>query len=218
MKTTVSTVTGIIVFAGLICFSSEVVFAQTARDVRCRGCVGATDLANRAVITNKIKDNAVSGQKIQDGAVTEQKLQNASVSAAKLASDAQPAGADYTTNGVSTGLDPIPSTKSSAVDVELTLPGPGHVLVNASGYILFDSTGVEIVCHIVRNGETLSAPRIRIQGTNAGDADRMPIAGTRAFAESAAATVVYSLVCGATSGTAALFDAEINAIFVPKQY
>ncbi len=43
--------------------------AQTATDLDCNKCVGAKDLARKAVTKSRIKKNAVTGRKIKDGTV-----------------------------------------------------------------------------------------------------------------------------------------------------
>jgi len=62
--------------AGSISFlaMSSPSLAVTADNVKCDKCVGAGDIAKKAVTSSRIKPGAVTGSKIKDGAVTKSKL------------------------------------------------------------------------------------------------------------------------------------------------
>lgn len=47
--------------------------AGTAKNLKCSGCVGSSDIAKYAVTSSRIKNNSVSRSKIKDGAVTRDK-------------------------------------------------------------------------------------------------------------------------------------------------
>lgn len=183
--------------------------AQVANDVICKGCVDSKDIKNGSITTKDIKNGTISHRDMKPGAVTP----------SRLAPAAKPAGVDYTDNGVSTVFSPVPATETPGLTVELTAPGPGHVVLTVSGYIRFDAAGVDFSCYLAR-GTTLTGgePRIRFNGTNVGDASRFPFSSTRAFAEPAGGTLTYSFICLNGTGDASIFDGDLIALFVPAQY
>lgn len=73
--------------------------AQTASDVSCLGCIGASDIAagavtnskiaNGAIGNNKIANSAVSNAKIQSSAVSTSNIQNGAITFSKLSTDVQ---------------------------------------------------------------------------------------------------------------------------------
>lgn len=77
-----------LVLTGMVLFFSTTVFAQTASDVVCTGCVGATDLATNAVTGQKIQNSAVTGTKIQNNAVTTTKISDGTIVEADIADSA----------------------------------------------------------------------------------------------------------------------------------
>ncbi len=153
---------------------------------------------------------------IANGAVTQSKLADGAVSAQQLAPSAQPAGAAYTASLTNTVFDPIPVGTTVGLTLTLNAPAAGHVIVNTSYYVRFESAAVDVDCRITQTA-TLEGLRFRIQGTNAGDADRTPVAGTRGF-QVAAGPQTFNLVCRADSGTASIFDGVLTAIYVPQLY
>lgn len=72
-------------------------WAQTATDLKCKGCVSKGDLSkgavatkslkSRAVKASKIANNAVTGDKIADGAVAGEKIADGAVAMSKLSND-----------------------------------------------------------------------------------------------------------------------------------
>ena len=60
------------------------VWAQSATDLVCTGCVGTTDLAGGAVATGKLKNNAVTSAKVKDESLTGLDIQDGSVGSADL--------------------------------------------------------------------------------------------------------------------------------------
>jgi hypothetical protein len=163
-----------------------------------------------------IAPGSVPATAIANEAVTQSKLADGAVSAQKLAPNAQPAGAAYTPASPNTVFATVPVDASVGLTITLNAPAAGHVIVNTSYYVLFNSAAVEVDCRITQTA-ALEGLRLRIQGTNAGDADRVPVAGTRGFAV-AAGPQTFNLVCRAVSGTAAIFDGVLTAIYVPQLY
>lgn len=76
-------------------------YAQTAGDVTCSGCVGSGDIQGGAVGTAQIGDNQITTAKIADNQITTAKLANTQITAAKIAPGAN--GQVLTTSGGSVG-------------------------------------------------------------------------------------------------------------------
>ena len=178
--------------------------AQTAKNVICRGCVGSRDIGKNAVKTKHIKDSAVSSAKIKDGAVTPD----------KLAPTAQPAAANFSS---SEGVD-FPTLSTSDVvtaSVTLNLPAPGVVILNSSGFAIFNDNPSGVVCAITKTTSTAGEPIVVGQNHNVTNARRMPIAATRGFVETAAGSQTYNYVCSA-QGDASLSKVILTAVYVPQ--
>ena len=119
---------------GSIFYSSDL-FAQTATDVVCTGCVGETDLATSAVTGQKIKNGAVNSAKIYDGAIT-----NADISSAAAIDASKISGTAWTStnDGSGTGLDAdtvdgIEASEFLRTDVSGTIAGDLTATGNLSG-------------------------------------------------------------------------------------
>ena len=102
-----------LVCAGVLLLFSTKVFAQTASDVVCTGCVGSTDIATNGVAAANIATNAVTAAKIQSNAVTTAKIldgtiANADISLTAAISPSKISGTAWTStnDGSSSGLDP----------------------------------------------------------------------------------------------------------------
>jgi hypothetical protein len=72
-------------FAGLVMLSYSPATMAQSKDVKCKKCVGASDIAKNAIKNNRLKDNAVSTSKIRNGAVTSAKILDGTVTGADIA-------------------------------------------------------------------------------------------------------------------------------------
>lgn len=76
---------GLVFSAGLGLLGAGELWAQTATDVVCTGCVGSTDIADGGVATVDLKTKAVGNAKLKDGAVTGVKVKDESLTGADIA-------------------------------------------------------------------------------------------------------------------------------------
>ena len=67
----------------LTCAASNVT-AQTATNLICNGCVGASDIANGAVRSGEIANSSIESADIKDGAVKAQDIANNAITSAKI--------------------------------------------------------------------------------------------------------------------------------------
>jgi hypothetical protein len=104
--------------------------AQTATNLKCKGCVGKKDIGTKAVMSKSIRPGAILRTHIQDKAIDASKLADGAVDASKLADDAKPAAAvnTHSTGSVvfsnSTGVALLSDT------VVLDSPGALHVIAS----------------------------------------------------------------------------------------
>ncbi|MBM4218261.1 MAG: hypothetical protein FJ171_01215 [Gammaproteobacteria bacterium] len=75
----------IVTVVALVCLSGGAARAQTATDLECTGCVGATDIAAQAVTSGKIANGTILNADIASGAVTSDKIRNGTIARADLA-------------------------------------------------------------------------------------------------------------------------------------
>ena len=71
--------------------------AQTASNLICNACVGASDIANGAVRSGEIANSTILSQDIKDGAIKSQDIANNAITGAKIL------------NGTVTSVDMAPS-------------------------------------------------------------------------------------------------------------
>ncbi len=175
----------------IVTASAQSVHAQAARDLKCKGCVGTRDIGN-GVITNK---------KIKDGAIKAKKLRTPAGGAYKLGANA-----------------PNIVTDTTVVSLAVTIPGPGVVIINTSGYVRFDGDNGQLTCAITKVTSPSSAdPIVRANGSSLKLADRRQvISATRGYTETAAGSYTYRFVCNAdTNGVHDIYDPYMTAIYVP---
>lgn len=209
-------------FAALTVCAAVSASAQTAKDLRCRGCVGKTDIGRKAVTSGKIRNNAVNTFKIMNGAVTESKIgdgavtgakiQDGSVGAADLADAVKPAGAD---SAEGSQTFPISGTPAVVRAVVITAPAAGFVLATASRYFSLDPSSLT-TCSISQNASVDFTHAIEGYAP-AGVTLHMPFSGSRLYAVPAGNTAIY-LVCSRAGGASIVYDSVLTALFVPNRY
>jgi len=178
--------------------------AQTATNLKCKGCVGKKDIGKKAVGKKHIKKNAVTGQKIKNGTIR----------AADLAASAIELGVDYAEGvqaiGFTTGVDTVVRS------VTISAPRDGYVLVNASGrFNLPDSASVE--CSISSDSSLDPVGALRSTHSVAMAFVHMPLALTRVFPVSEG-DAVFNLVCREMIDEVNMYNTSITALFVPNRY
>ena len=78
-------------------FPAQALRAQTATNLICNGCVGASDIANGAVRSGEIANSTIVSSDIKDGAINSQDIRNNAITGAKIL------------NGTVTSVDMAPS-------------------------------------------------------------------------------------------------------------
>jgi hypothetical protein len=177
--------------------------AQTATNLKCKGCVGKKDLGKKAVRSKNIKPGAVVNEAIADGAVD----------AAKLADFAKPAGAaeasDFGGLAIINGITVV-------VSVSIDAPADGFAFVAASGVVKFEDGvgGEEVGICAVTDG--LALDEDNAVATTVPDDTFGAISQTRVF-PATKGTNTYRLICDtdAAADTLAIVNPAINALFVP---
>lgn len=147
--------------------------AQTARDVDCRKCIDASDVANKAAVTRAIKNGAVTRSKIakgavgaaalSDNAVTTDDIGDGAVTDAKLAAGAATAakigGGAVSTGAIADGAVTESKLAPGAVTTDKLADGgiPGGALaagaVDATKLAAGAVTGAAIAPNTVTSGE-----------------------------------------------------------------
>lgn len=189
--------------AAIIGVGTAPVSAQTAKKLKCKGCVGKKQLGKKAVIESRIRDGAVTGAKIRDG----------SIGPADLAAAAKPTGADSASGEQNAILD---GTKEVLRSVTISAPTPGLALVTASGGFQLGQ-GTLTACSISLDEEIDYTHSIGSQ-TFGTTAMAVPFSGTRLF-EVPAGNTVFNLVCQRIGGgSATVFDSTLTAAFIPNRY
>jgi hypothetical protein len=175
--------------------------AETATNLKCKGCVGKKDLGKKAVRQKHIKNNAVTGKKIKNG----------TIGPADLAAAAKPTGADSAFGDQAVAIP----TDTTVRSVTITAPTAGLVLAVASGtYSIAASTGA--TCSITL-GQTLDTTH-GVAGTTSTIAS-VSFAANRLL-EVPAGDATINLVCARTfgSGGAAVVNSVLTAAFIPNRY
>ena len=76
-----------LIFSALLAtalLGSGSVWAETADDVDCSGCIQGDEIAKKAITNSKIKSGAVSNSKLKNNAVSSSKIKNNAVSTGKI--------------------------------------------------------------------------------------------------------------------------------------
>jgi hypothetical protein len=193
----VAAVTASIVFIGAP--GIDAAQAQTASNLKCKGCVGKKDLGKKAIKEKHLKDGAVS--------------------MAKLADDAQPAGVDFG-NSLSGALAAA-GGEMQLVEIVLDVPGTGYVVAIASGYIEFLGALNTAACSISEHGSVEETEAIKVTGESvAGDNELYPLSQTRTFAVTGETIRLYFTckLSGIGTGAATANNTDLTAFFVPNRY
>ena len=186
----------LVLFVALFSISYDA-HAQTARNLKCNGCVGTRDLA--------------------DGAITSKKIQNRQVKPADLSNKAKPSGAAFSeiNSYVSLEEDPIVLRK-----IAINAPANGIVIANASGNPYFnDADPKTIFCTISLDPGSPIDWKTEITTSQTGSTVQnrdTPISLVRAFKINKGQIKIYFL-CRETSSDAGVdfYDPVLVGFFVP---
>jgi hypothetical protein len=178
-----------------ICFGVTGAQAQTANNLKCKGCVGTRDLGANAVKTKKIKDGAITTSKIKDGAVTVEKLnQNAKTSVS----------ASRTNTNSFTSLTNTPATVKS---VNFDVSGPGAVTLIYSVVLYKNAVSSQAYCYIN------PLPSFRCVVSGVADTGYGLCSGVETIPVSAAGNQTFDLMCVEQVGDVQYLDTSLSALY-----
>lgn len=179
--------------------------AQTAKDLKCRGCVGSRDLGNKAVSAKHIKPNAVDSTAIKD----------ASILPADLAATAQPTGAVHAASYI-TAHSLTPSL-SQIYSVEMTAPSNGYAVVIANWTFSTFQGGASASCYVETTPGSGTGVSAYMESDPNDTTSYDAAALTRMFPVGKGKTTFY-LNCREMTHDVSVIEPQITAIFVPNKY
>lgn len=203
--------------------STEPAFAQTANNLKCRGCVDKRDIGKKAVRSKHIKDGSiktkdlgagvVDADKIGNGAITSAHILDRQVEPNDLALDAQPTAA-----AASESLgDPIANVGLGVQTVIRTVtidaPGPGGVVAH------FDLVGRALsgdgmlICAVTTGTTAIGE---RLVASNIPDDKAATISGTKLFPVSASGSFTLNVICYAAMKAVKVSYPSLTLLFVPQ--
>jgi hypothetical protein len=199
--------------------------AQTATNVKCRGCVGKKDIGKKAVTGRAIKKNAVKTKALRDGAVEEGKLADSAVTAGKIAegavtigkldASAKPAGAAYT--ALDDGAIDLSGGEKTIASVDLDAPANGLVIVLAHAFLEFATEDL-VICSIGTDEAFDFPSAVQQTGDSTVPDTRASISTSRVFPVSKGPGT-YNLVCGTDDSDAVqIRNVKLTALFVSQEY
>ena len=206
MKTLYGPIFAFVAAGALLAASPNVALsAEVAKDVKCRGCVGARDLGKKSVKKKHIRPNAITSSAIADGAVGPD----------DLADTAKPGGGNFSGDDQDIALT---ATDTIVRSVTIVAPAAGIAIVNASGYGYANTIADALARCSITTGNSLDSNAfiyMRMDGTVMNSSDAF--GATRGF-DVAAGSNTYNLVCDGTTGAPHIADTNMTAIFLPQTY
>jgi hypothetical protein len=173
--------------------------------------VGASEIATGAVGVAEIAANAVGSSEVINNSLTGGDIANGSITDVDISDEA---GGDFSGANQGIFLDPFPVLVRS---VAISAPTPGKVFVHASGTFQFFSALADgATCSITTSTAIDTSHTIRGQDL-ANNVAYMPFSGTRGF-NVATGVTTFNLICQELTGSMALQDSHMTAIFVPTTY
>lgn len=114
-------------------------------------------------------------------------------------------------------FESVTASGAVVVSVDVTAPVDGHVTVNSTTNANESTANDDVGCSIT-TAAGVDADYLQEWESPGANGDTSQIAGTRAFAVAAGATVTYNLVCdslGSVGSSSILRDSVLTAIFTP---
>jgi hypothetical protein len=176
--------------------------AQTATNLKCKGCVGKKDLGKKVVRSKNIKPGAVGNEAIADGAID----------AAKLADGAKPAGAAET---IDEGGSILIDGETVTVSVAITAPADGVALVTGGGFFRFTDAGAAAVGCQVTAGTLFDDDQATGSTGDSADENQLSAVSQSRVLVAAKGINTYNFVCATEGIGVNLENPTITALFVP---
>jgi hypothetical protein len=178
--------------------------AETATDLKCKGCVGKKDIGKKAIRTRNLKKNAVKSKVIKDGSIEPE----------DLALTAKPTGAADNEPAAFGFMQPLSPTYEDIISTTLTAPTEGYVIAIANWYFYITAAAAFPACVVTTESGSSIGPAA-IAGSSAATTVATG-SQTRMFEVPAGATTFY-LNCSGPASTG-IVDPHITAMFVPNRY
>jgi len=201
--------------------------AQTATNLKCKGCVGKKDLGKNSVSADNIRANAVGTAKIAPKAVTAGKIapdavltkhiRDGAVSAAKIAAGAVPTAAASIDKDYGFGVTVTSSSNSTPTEVlkdTVTVPADGNLHVSAN-WVADLPAGATGFCWVTYNyPHYTSEYSIRMTNPASGYLF-VPGSVVALFRNVPAGQHVIRLLCRKGSTDFDVLDSSLVSLFVP---
>lgn len=189
--------------------------AQTATNLKCRGCVGTRDIAKGAVGTDTIQDNSINSAKIKRDTVNSLDIRDSTIAPVDLSPSAKPGGGNFLESETEI---PVATNPTIIRFLTLPLPAPGMVMVSVGGFARFDTdetTPSALQCSITKGTASGDLEWI-VSGLGTTNARRVSLGSSRAFLENEAGEQTYNLVCRTLTGEPVIQNLSMAAIYVPQ--
>ncbi len=212
--------------------SPTVIDNSLTQDDLAPSSVGAAEIADNSIGTLDVADGSLIGADILNGSISGIDITPENITASHIAVGAvgsaeitdgsvnstdilDEAGADF-----ASGDDvawPLTAADTTVRSVAIFPPSAGRVIVNASGYFSFRSTGDDAARCSITTGTAVDFTRLIITGDIGSSVNFMPFASTRGFLPGLGGAT-FRLVCNEVSGAVLVEDISMTAIFVPTAY
>lgn len=179
--------------------------AQTATNLKCKGCVGKKDIGRKAVRSKHLKRNAIDSLRIKDGAVE----------AVDLAAGAKPAGVAFT--GDAPNSVALTGVLQSVLSTTVAAPGPGHVVVSAHWTFYTNDDFTSGGCYLATEPGIADGLDQFFYSDDVVNAAYVPAGMSRTIDVPAGQTAIH-LNCSETTGDVSVSNPRMTALFVPTRY
>jgi hypothetical protein len=179
--------------------------AQTATNLKCKGCVGKKDIGRKAVRSKHLKRNAIDSLHIKDG----------SVEAADLSAEAQPAGVAYT--GDTPNSVALTGALESVLSTTIDAPGPGHVVVSAHWTFYTNDDFTSAGCYLATEPGIADGLDQFFYSDDVVNAAFVPAGMSRTIDVPGGQTAIH-LNCSESIGDVSVSNPRMTALFVPTRY
>ncbi len=177
--------------------------AQTATNLQCKGCVGKKDLGKKAVTSKAIRNETVTSGDIR----------NNTIAPIDLAPAAKPSGVDWVDGDQNIGLTGVDTVIRTLI---VSAPAPGYVTVLASW--VFGGTPTTYLIALCGISQTTSInPNHAVVAEWEAEVSYVPGSAVRTF-EVGSGNTTFHLNCRSASGSPAIGDSSMTALFVPNRY
>ena len=194
-------VAGAVVFGGIVVPTEGV--AQTATNLKCKGCVGKKDLGKKAV----------TGKAIKNEAVTSRDIRNNTIAPVDLAPAAKPGGVDWVDGDQDIDLTGVAMVIRTLV---VSAPVPGYVTVLAS-WVFGGTPPINFIAVCGISQTTSIDSNHAVSAEWEANVSYVPGSAVRTFEVGSGNTAFY-LNCRSGAGSPAIGDSSMTAMFSPNRY